>query len=125
VVVTCKDSLDHANHRIWDIRSWDDDHFVRCLPSHCVYHSPCCSLPLTLYIVDTFKYAASALAAASVVRSLLGFVFPLFAYQMFEALGNGPGYSLLAGIAIVLGVPFPIWIYFYGERVRARSDVNR
>jgi glycerol-3-phosphate acyltransferase PlsY len=78
-----------------------------------------------LYLVDSFKYAASALAASSVLRSLFGFVFPLFAQQMFDKLHNGGGYSLLAGLAIVVGVPFPIWIYYYGEKVRARSDMNR
>jgi hypothetical protein len=83
------------------------------------------SLPIQLYIVDTFTYAASALAAGSVVRSLLGFVFPLFAFQMFETMGNGPGYSLLAGLAILIGWPFPVWIYFYGEKIRAKSSVNR
>ena len=54
-------------------------------------------LPIQLYLVDAFNYAASALAAASVFRSLFGFVFPLFSSQMFEALGIGGGNSLLGG----------------------------
>ena len=33
--------------------------------------------PLQLYLVDALTYAASALAAASVLRSLFGFAFPL------------------------------------------------
>jgi len=82
-------------------------------------------LPIQLYIVDAFKYAASALAAASVIRSLFGFIFPLFAEQMFNKLTNGGGYSLLAGVGILVGWPFPIWIYYYGEKVRARSDLSR
>jgi hypothetical protein len=56
------------------------------------------SLPIQLYLVDTFTYAASALAAASVFRSMLGFAFPLFGSQMFAALGYGGGNSLLAGM---------------------------
>lgn len=56
---------------------------------------------------------------------MFGFVFPLFGEQMFDALGNGGGYSLLAGLAIVFGIPFPIWIYYYGARIRARSDLTR
>ncbi|KAI3619652.1 mfs multidrug [Moniliophthora roreri] len=84
-----------------------------------------CFLPISLYLVDAFTYAASALSAASVLRSLLGFAFPLFAQQMFDTLGVGPGNSLLAGLAIVLGIPFPIWIYYHGEAMRARSDLNR
>jgi len=82
-------------------------------------------LPIQLYLVDTFTYAASALAAASVFRSLLGFVFPLFGEQMYARLGYGGGNSLLAGLAIIFGIPFPVWIYYYGESIRARSSLNR
>ncbi|KAH7886796.1 major facilitator superfamily domain-containing protein [Phlebopus sp. FC_14] len=82
-------------------------------------------LPMQLYLVDTFTYAASALAAASVFRSVLGFAFPLFGSQMFTALGYGGGNSLLAGLAIVIGIPFPIWIYNAGERLRAKSSLTR
>jgi len=82
-------------------------------------------LPISLYLVDTFAYAASAVAAASVLRSFLGFVFPLFGEQMYAKLGYGGGNSLLAGLAIVLGIPFPIWIYYNGEQIRARSSLAR
>jgi hypothetical protein len=60
-----------------------------------------------------------------VFRSSLGFVFPLFGEQMFARLGLGGGNSLLAGLAIVLGIPFPIWIYYYGERIRLNSSLSR
>ncbi|KDQ64730.1 hypothetical protein JAAARDRAFT_28372 [Jaapia argillacea MUCL 33604] len=82
-------------------------------------------LPIQLYLVDAFTYAASAVAAASVFRSMLGFVFPLFGAQMFAALGTGGGNSLLAGLAIVIGIPFPIWIYFAGEKIRERSSLTK
>ncbi|KAI0053811.1 multidrug resistance protein 4 [Auriscalpium vulgare] len=82
-------------------------------------------LPIQLYLVDAFTYAASALAAASVLRSLFGFAFPLFGAQMFDALGTGGGNSLLGGLAIVLGIPFPIWIYFKGEDMRKGNPLNR
>jgi len=82
-------------------------------------------LPIQLYLVDSFTYAASALSAASVFRSLLGFAFPLFGQQMYAALGNGGGNSLLAGLAIVLGIPFPIYLYYRGAQMRARSTLTR
>ncbi|OBZ76772.1 hypothetical protein A0H81_03977, partial [Grifola frondosa] len=82
-------------------------------------------LPIQLYLVDTFTFAASALAAASVFRSMLGFAFPLFGAQMFDALGLGGGNSLLAGLAIVIGIPFPIWLWFNGEALRAKSVLSR
>ncbi|KAG1779708.1 major facilitator superfamily domain-containing protein [Suillus placidus] len=84
-----------------------------------------CFLPIQLYLVDTFTYAASATAAASTFRSFLGFAFPLFGQQMFATLGYGGGNTLLAGFAIIIGVPFPVWIYFAGERIRAKSSLAR
>ncbi|KAG6916742.1 hypothetical protein DXG01_005562 [Tephrocybe rancida] len=78
-------------------------------------------LPILLYLVDAFEYAASATAAAYVLRSLLGFVFPLFGKQMFDRLGLGGGNSLLAGLAIILGIPFPVWIYYRGEAIRQKE----
>jgi hypothetical protein len=44
---------------------------------------------------------------------------------MFDALGLGVGNSLLAAIVIVMGVPFPIFLWFYGERLRARSSLTK
>ena len=82
-------------------------------------------LPIQLYLVDAFTYAASALAAASSFRALFGFVFPLFGEQMFAALGSGGGNSLLAGVAVVTGVPFPVWLYYRGEQARLRNPLNR
>lgn len=82
-------------------------------------------LPIQLYLVDTFTFAASAVSAASVLRSLLGFAFPLFADKMFDALGIGGGNSLLGGLAIVLGIPFPVWLYYNGATLRARSSLSR
>ncbi|KAG2128300.1 multidrug resistance protein 4 [Suillus bovinus] len=82
-----------------------------------------CFLPIQLYLVDTFTYAASATAAASAFRSFLGFAFPLFGQQMFAMLGYGGGNTLLAGFAIIIGMPFPVWIYFAGERIRTKSSL--
>ncbi|KAJ7740046.1 major facilitator superfamily domain-containing protein [Mycena maculata] len=81
-------------------------------------------LPIQLYLVDAFRYAASALSAAFFFRSLFGSAFPLFGHQMFDALGFGGGNSLLGGLAIILGIPFPIYIYYRGAELRARNDLN-
>ncbi|KAF8512601.1 multidrug resistance protein 4 [Hysterangium stoloniferum] len=82
-------------------------------------------LSVQLYLVDAFQYAASALAAAAVFRFLCAFGFPLFGEQLTAKLGFGGANSLLAGIAIVIGVPFPIWIYYRGEQMRARNKLSR
>ncbi|KAF2273658.1 MFS general substrate transporter [Westerdykella ornata] len=74
------------------------------------------------YLVDAYtRYAASAIAAATVLRSLAGFGFPLFAPAMFAALDFGWGNSLLGFIAIGLGVPAPFMLWTFGERLRAKS----
>ena len=75
------------------------------------------------YVIDVFTtYAASAVAAIVFLRSLAGFGFPLFAPALYGALGCGCGNTLLAGVAIVLGIPAP-WIFWhYGARLRAKSQ---
>jgi hypothetical protein len=91
----------------------------------------------------------TALAAATFLRSLAGFGFPLFAPTMYNALGYGKGNTILAAAAIALGCPAcvnsvyilcriydnsgpvlrPWLLWFYGERIRnasrfARKDNN-
>jgi MFS family permease len=74
------------------------------------------------YIVDSYtRFAASAIGAAAVLRSLAGFGFPLFAPYMYDTLHYGWGNSLLAFIAIGLGWPAPILLWKYGEKLRKRS----
>ncbi|KAF2821238.1 MFS general substrate transporter [Ophiobolus disseminans] len=74
------------------------------------------------YLVDSYsRYAASAIAAATVLRSLAGFGFPLFAPAMYSALDFGWGNSLLGFIALGLGVPAPFLLWKYGESLRGKS----
>lgn len=74
------------------------------------------------YLVDSYtRFAASAIAAATVLRSLAGFGFPLFAGAMFDALDFGWGNSLLGFIAIGLGVPAPFMLWKFGELLRSKS----
>ena len=74
------------------------------------------------YLVDAYtRYAASAISAATVLRSLAGFGFPLFAPYMYAKLGLGWGNSLLGFIALAIGVPAPMMLWFYGRKLRERS----
>lgn len=78
------------------------------------------------YLVDTYaQFAASAVGAATVTRSLAGFGFPLFAEKMYDQLGYGWGGTLLAGLAIVLGWPAPLVLWKYGAKMRAKSKFAR
>lgn len=70
------------------------------------------------YMMDTFTiHAASAMAAITVSRSIFGATFPLFALQMYGAMGWGWGNSLLGFIALA-GCAIPPLFWFYGEGLR-------
>ena len=75
------------------------------------------------YVIDSYtKYAASAVASITFLRSIAGFAFPLFAPQLYGHLGYGWGNSLLAFIAIGIGVPAPYLFWTYGARLRSKSQ---
>ncbi|KAI1305438.1 major facilitator superfamily domain-containing protein [Xylaria venustula] len=70
------------------------------------------------YLIDAFNiYAASALAANTVVRSLFGAVLPLAGQPLYDRLGLGWGNTLLAFIALATA-PLTWLIMKYGERIR-------
>ncbi|PFH57165.1 hypothetical protein XA68_15425 [Ophiocordyceps unilateralis] len=71
------------------------------------------------YLLDEFSHAASANAAGRLLSNLLGFVFPIFAPQLFAHLGYGWGNSLLAFVFIGLGCPMPLLLWIWGARLRA------
>jgi hypothetical protein len=75
-------------------------------------------MTVSTYLVDAYEtYAASAMAANTVFRSLAGALLPLAGPKMYERLGLGWGNSLLGFIALLL-CPLPIIFYVYGERIR-------
>ena len=83
-------------------------------------------------------FSASAIAANTIMRSLFGAIFPLFAVMyylyasygrpltlliqsyMFEAMGIQYGMTLLGCVA-ALFIPMPFVLYKYGKSIRARS----
>lgn len=70
------------------------------------------------YLVDAFTiHAASATAANTVLRSLLGALFPLFALKLYDRIGLGWGNSALGFIALAI-TPIPIGFRVFGERIR-------
>jgi hypothetical protein len=75
-------------------------------------------MPATTYLVDAYTvYAASASAAATVFRSLLGTLLPLADNSMYNALGVGWGTSLLGFIAVAF-IPLPFILWRFGQRIR-------
>ncbi|KAG1825807.1 major facilitator superfamily domain-containing protein [Suillus subaureus] len=78
-------------------------------------------LALFNYIIDAYlAIAASALAASTVVRSLFGAGFPLFATQMYDRLGPEWASTLLGFIALIM-MPIPFVLSRYGPILRFKS----
>ncbi|EWZ49067.1 hypothetical protein FOZG_00037 [Fusarium oxysporum Fo47] len=75
-------------------------------------------LSIMNYLVDAYTiFAASVLAANSILRSLFGAAFPLFTVQMYDNLGLHWASTVPAFLALAC-VPFPYLFYVYGARIR-------
>lgn len=72
------------------------------------------------YLIDSYTiYAASVLAANSVLRSLFGAAFPLFTSQMYGTLGIHWASTIPAFLALACA-PFPFIFYKVGEKIRLK-----
>lgn len=72
------------------------------------------------YLIDAYTiFAASVLAANSVLRSCFGAAFPLFTSYMYKNLGIHWASSIPAFLALAC-VPFPFLFYKYGAAIRTR-----
>jgi len=73
------------------------------------------------YLIDVYMmHANSAIAANTLLRSLAGAGFPLFATPMFHNLGVNWASSLLGFLAVAC-IPFPILFFIYGAKIRKLS----
>lgn len=81
-------------------------------------------IPVQTYIIDAFPtFAASGVAALTIVRSLFGAFLPLAGPKMYAALGLGWGNSVLGFIAIAM-IPAPLLIFKFGGRIRKNHPVK-
>jgi multidrug resistance protein len=79
-------------------------------------------LSILNYLIDSYTiFAASVLAANTVLRSLFGAAFPLFTTYMYNDLGIHWASSIPAFLALAC-VPFPFLFYKYGPAIRARCN---
>jgi hypothetical protein len=61
-----------------------------------------------MYIVDAYTYyTALVIGAIIVLKSLVGFSFPLFILAMYDEFGYSWGNSVLGFISVILGIPIP------------------
>ncbi|KAI9053535.1 hypothetical protein LZ554_002490 [Drepanopeziza brunnea f. sp. 'monogermtubi'] len=76
------------------------------------------------YYIDAFeKYAASAIAAGSLFRSVVGGVVPVFTGSLLDKVGLGWGFSIFGFVSVALA-PSPVLFYIYGERLRKRFAIE-
>jgi MFS family permease len=76
------------------------------------------------YIIDVYLWNTnSAIAANTLVRSLAGAGFPMFAAAMYHNLGVAWATSLLGFLCIAM-LPAPVLFYFYGARIRKMSKFS-
>jgi hypothetical protein len=84
----------------------------------------CIFLQCFNYLIDTYlMFAASCIAANSLLRSFFGAGFPLFADQMFNNLGIQWAGTLLGCLAAIM-IPIPIIFYLYGHKIRGWSKIS-
>jgi hypothetical protein len=76
------------------------------------------------YYIDSFeKYAASAIAAGALFRSVIGGIVPLFTGGLIDKLGVGWGMSVFGFVSVALA-PSPLVFWYYGEWLRTRFAIN-
>ncbi|EEU36354.1 uncharacterized protein NECHADRAFT_52650 [Fusarium vanettenii 77-13-4] len=76
------------------------------------------------YLIDAYAiYAASVLAANTVLRSLFGAAFPLFTKQMYDKLGTQWASSVPAFLALAC-LPMPFILWKYGPAIRSRCKYS-
>ncbi|KZF20969.1 MFS general substrate transporter [Xylona heveae TC161] len=74
------------------------------------------------YVLDCYPtYSASAIGALSFLRALAGCAFPVLGPPLYRALGYGWTSSLLAAVAILVGLPAPMLLNAWGPRLRRLS----
>ncbi|TQS34258.1 hypothetical protein Golomagni_05366 [Golovinomyces magnicellulatus] len=77
------------------------------------------------YLIDAYlMFTASVMASHTLLRSIAGAGFPIFAPALFRSfLGIKWGCTLLGCVAVLL-IPIPIFFSIYGTRLQARSSFN-
>jgi len=77
------------------------------------------------YLIDTFtKYAASAIAANTFLRSAVAGAFSMFMRPALDGVGVDWGVSIFGFVAVAM-IPIPYLFYTFGKRIRARGTFSR
>lgn len=81
---------------------------------------------ISAYLLDAFTiYAASANGSVYLTRGLAGFGLPLVSPILYETLSYGWGNSVLGFVGLCIGLPIPVLLWRYGERLRSASSFTK
>ncbi|KAB8232502.1 major facilitator superfamily domain-containing protein [Aspergillus alliaceus] len=81
-------------------------------------------IPFNVYMIDAYtKYAASAITAGNILRSLSAALLPLVGASLYNNLGYGWGNSLLAFVSLALGAMCLLFLK-YGEEWRREFSIQ-
>ncbi|KAK9422854.1 putative MFS general substrate transporter [Seiridium unicorne] len=79
---------------------------------------------ISSYLTDCYdQYGASALAANTMLRTLFGAGFAIFATDMYEKMGTPWATSTLGFVALAMSI-MPLIFYRYGAKLRAASKFH-
>lgn len=82
-------------------------------------------ISLQCYLVDVYlTYTASALAAATICRAIVGAVVPLFTRQMYIKMGTQWACTLTGCFALIISFS-PFIFYKYGSKLRATGKFSQ
>jgi MFS family permease len=77
------------------------------------------------YLADCYGiYASSAVAGSALCRNIAATALPLFTRQMYDALSYRWANILFAGIGLLMA-PVPLILFYFGPKIRARSNFAR
>lgn len=77
---------------------------------------------IQIYLVDSYiRYAASVVAAITVLRSIVGALLPLAGLSLYNELGYGWGNSVLAFISMPLAI-VPVLFWKFGAKIRGKFN---
>ncbi|KAI0844746.1 MFS general substrate transporter [Daldinia vernicosa] len=81
-------------------------------------------MPTQAYIIDAYpSYAASGIAAFTVLRSVIAAFLPLCGPALFGNLGVGWGSSVLGFVSVAM-IPIPIIIFKFGAQLREKYPLR-
>ncbi|KAI1398871.1 MFS general substrate transporter [Hypoxylon fuscum] len=81
-------------------------------------------MPTQAYIIDAYpSYAASGIAAFTVLRSVIAAFLPLCGPVLFDNLGIGWGSSVLGFVGVAM-IPVPIFIFKFGAWLREKYPLK-